>query len=292
MTTRMTLATIALCFSVVASAYDDPAEKQSAEIKTVWGIFDGIILRDKPEPHADGRQTLSAAEAVQQVAERNGAVLARTTNGEGWVHPLALVQSRQIAEQCNSHNPKPNSLFIASKFTAPSDFQLALWHGTIQLPDRPGAKIELKPGNCIAIESPAPGDYAGPYKPFGHALDRTQANTLFIVNGQGKLIPLIPRKPINIIVRLAADAELELEGVKTVGTGQERRFQTPPIEVGKDFKYRLKATWKEKGQTQTVERSVPARAGETIEVDLRPNDVPQSDGSGTPQGNRSRVGEE
>ena len=77
-------------------------------------------------------------------------------------------------------------------------------------------------------------------------------------------------KPIQIIVSLPADADLEMVGQKMPGTGNVRRFQSPPLEVGKDFTYTFKAMWKEDGKPRAIEKNVKVRAGQTIEVDLYP----------------------
>ncbi len=77
-------------------------------------------------------------------------------------------------------------------------------------------------------------------------------------------------KPVQLVIRLHADAELELVGQRMPGTGDVRRFQSPPLEVGKEFTYTIKATWKEEGKPRVIEKKVAVRAGQTIEVDLFP----------------------
>ena len=47
---------------------------------------------------------------------------------------------------------------------------------------------------------------------------------------------------ITFVVRLPADAVLEIDGKKTQSTGEERRFETPPLRVGGTYRYTLKAT--------------------------------------------------
>ena len=83
-------------------------------------------------------------------------------------------------------------------------------------------------------------------------------------------------KPIDLTLRVPSDAAVELEGVKVPGTGEVRRFRTPPVEPGKDYKYRLRAEWTVDQSLRIVERTLIVRAGETIETDLRrPEDWPK-----------------
>jgi uncharacterized protein (TIGR03000 family) len=77
-------------------------------------------------------------------------------------------------------------------------------------------------------------------------------------------------KPVLITVWLPADAELEMVGQKMPGVGSVRRFQSPPIEVDKEFTYVFKAAWKDDGKARTMEKKVKVRGGQTIEVDLNP----------------------
>lgn len=75
-------------------------------------------------------------------------------------------------------------------------------------------------------------------------------------------------KAVTLIVRVPADAQVEVQGQKTKQTGAVRRFDSPPLAVGRDYTYTLKATWKEAGQEKTREVDVTVVPGETKEVDL------------------------
>jgi uncharacterized protein (TIGR03000 family) len=78
-------------------------------------------------------------------------------------------------------------------------------------------------------------------------------------------------KPIQIIVWLPAGSELEMAGQRMAGKGDVRGFQSPPLDVGKEFTYTFKATWKEADKPRVIETTVNVRAGATIEVDLYPD---------------------
>jgi uncharacterized protein (TIGR03000 family) len=90
--------------------------------------------------------------------------------------------------------------------------------------------------------------------------------------GASIVVPAVAseEKAILVVVWLPADAELEMVGQKMPGMGNVRRFQSPPLEVGKDFTYTFKATWKEDGKPRIAKKEVKVRAGQTIEVDLYP----------------------
>lgn len=73
-------------------------------------------------------------------------------------------------------------------------------------------------------------------------------------------------KPVTIIVRVPAEATLELNGQKADGAGAERRFVTPPIEVGTKYPYTVKAVWTVNGKEQATEMKINITGGQTHEV--------------------------
>jgi uncharacterized protein (TIGR03000 family) len=70
----------------------------------------------------------------------------------------------------------------------------------------------------------------------------------------------------SLVVRLPADAVLEIGGNKTKSTGEERHFETPPLRVGGTYQYTLKAT----SQGKEVTRQLELRHGRENSIDLRP----------------------
>ncbi len=73
------------------------------------------------------------------------------------------------------------------------------------------------------------------------------------------------KRPSTVEVRLPADAELKLNGVKTRATGEVRRFESPPLEAGSTYAYTLQATWR----GRRVTREVTLQPGRPVVVDLR-----------------------
>jgi uncharacterized protein (TIGR03000 family) len=69
-------------------------------------------------------------------------------------------------------------------------------------------------------------------------------------------------------VRVPADAEIWIEGAKTMQRGVVRQFISPPLEPDRDFTYEIKAIWWVNGQERTETRNVNVRAGNVVRVDL------------------------
>jgi uncharacterized protein (TIGR03000 family) len=76
-----------------------------------------------------------------------------------------------------------------------------------------------------------------------------------------------------IRVRVPADAELLFEGVRTSPVGPVRDFVTPPLEVGRDYRYSVVARWMDAGRETRESRDVLVRAGDRLSLDLT---VPES----------------
>jgi len=64
------------------------------------------------------------------------------------------------------------------------------------------------------------------------------------------------------------DAEVWFEGDKTMQTGQDRLFRSPPLEPGKSYTYDMKVRWMENGQPVERTRQVRVAAGEESFVNL------------------------
>jgi len=69
-------------------------------------------------------------------------------------------------------------------------------------------------------------------------------------------------------VRVPANAEVWIEGTKTLQKGVVRQFISPPIEPGRDYSYKIEAKWMDKGSEQTQSRTLVVRPGELKRVDI------------------------
>ncbi len=81
------------------------------------------------------------------------------------------------------------------------------------------------------------------------------------------------KAPCTLIIKVAPDAILEVQGERTRMTGAERKFVSPPLDPGKKFQYTLVARW-EPNSYSSIARTykVSVKAGQTINVDMtRPN---------------------
>lgn len=67
------------------------------------------------------------------------------------------------------------------------------------------------------------------------------------------------------------DAELWVEGQKTVSAGTWRRFLSPPLVPGDRYVYEFRARWSENGREVNQTRRVRVRAGEHVVVDFAPS---------------------
>ncbi|MBM3980839.1 MAG: TIGR03000 domain-containing protein [Planctomycetes bacterium] len=63
-------------------------------------------------------------------------------------------------------------------------------------------------------------------------------------------------------------AEVFVDGQKTAQTGTDRTFESPPLEPGQTYKYRVTARWVERGQVVEVSKDVTGAPGEVVRVDF------------------------
>jgi uncharacterized protein (TIGR03000 family) len=79
--------------------------------------------------------------------------------------------------------------------------------------------------------------------------------------------------PTHVIVKLPTEAQLFVDGVPCTLTSDTRSFDTPTLEPGKAYSYRLRAEIVRDGQTFSDNRRLTVRSGEPATVDfgdLRP----------------------
>ncbi|WP_232056212.1 TIGR03000 domain-containing protein [Tuwongella immobilis] len=74
--------------------------------------------------------------------------------------------------------------------------------------------------------------------------------------------------PAMLEVIVPESAQLTLDGHATTPTGSSRRFITPKLEPGQQYRYQFEATWNAGGTPIRQSREVKFHAGESIRVDL------------------------
>jgi len=81
-----------------------------------------------------------------------------------------------------------------------------------------------------------------------------------------------------VVVVPHPNTKLSFDNVDTQTTGEKRSFQSPELEPGKTYKYTVVAFWEPNNYTKiTRTREIKLKAGETVELDLRPKDETQPD---------------
>jgi uncharacterized protein (TIGR03000 family) len=76
------------------------------------------------------------------------------------------------------------------------------------------------------------------------------------------------KMPVSVDVHLPADAQLWFEGQKTSQSGDERSFQSPPIDQGQAYTYVIRARWTENGKDVEQTRKVHVKAGDRVKIDF------------------------
>jgi uncharacterized protein (TIGR03000 family) len=92
------------------------------------------------------------------------------------------------------------------------------------------------------------------------------------------------KQPARLRIFVPTNATVEIEGVKTKQTGEERTFVSPALEVGKKYVYTVKATWTDAaGEKVVKEEAVRVTGGQETVVDLRPSVVNRPADKGRPR---------
>jgi uncharacterized protein (TIGR03000 family) len=74
--------------------------------------------------------------------------------------------------------------------------------------------------------------------------------------------------PARVVVRVPADAQLELQGRPIEGTGRVRKFNTPALKRGLVYTFEVRAVWEEDGGVVEVQREIEVAAGERADIDF------------------------
>jgi uncharacterized protein (TIGR03000 family) len=80
--------------------------------------------------------------------------------------------------------------------------------------------------------------------------------------------PATAKMPVSVDVHLPTDAQLWFEGQKTSQSGDERSFQSPPIDQGQTYTYVIRARWTENGNDVEQTRKVHVKAGDRVKIDF------------------------
>jgi uncharacterized protein (TIGR03000 family) len=108
----------------------------------------------------------------------------------------------------------------------------------------------------------------GPGTPF----DRRKLD--IALPGLGAAVEELPLAPVTalVIVKIPAEAELWIDGVKTTQGGSYRQFTTPPLPAGRPLAYTLRAVWRINGAELTRVEEVHVQPGTTATADFLTTD--------------------
>jgi uncharacterized protein (TIGR03000 family) len=112
-----------------------------------------------------------------------------------------------------------------------------------------------------------------------HCMPRALAAALFLVAlcavtltaralGQPQGSSAARQAPAQVTVVVPADAELYFDGDLTRQRGSERRFVSPPLQIGRTYHYVILARWQQAGQTMEQTRRIAVTGGGTVRVDF------------------------
>jgi uncharacterized protein (TIGR02246 family) len=89
------------------------------------------------------------------------------------------------------------------------------------------------------------------------------------------VIPPVSAQPANasaagaiITIAVPPDAEIFFDGTATAQRGSERRFVSPPLQLGRKYDYEIRARWTENGKAMQQTRKVSVTGGDTVRVDF------------------------
>jgi uncharacterized protein (TIGR03000 family) len=78
----------------------------------------------------------------------------------------------------------------------------------------------------------------------------------------------LDNKKAHIWLRVPADAEVWVDGVRTRQTGESRYFFSTPLTPGEKYSYNIRVVTKKDGKPVEQKRRVPVHAGATVRLDF------------------------
>jgi uncharacterized protein (TIGR03000 family) len=88
-----------------------------------------------------------------------------------------------------------------------------------------------------------------------------------------KVTPVVPQKPAPaiLIIEVPPQATLWIEDQRMSQTGSVRSFQSPPLQPGKTYLYKIRLSWPgPNGQPITTEHEITVQAGQTQRINFLP----------------------
>jgi uncharacterized protein (TIGR03000 family) len=80
-----------------------------------------------------------------------------------------------------------------------------------------------------------------------------------------------------LVVRMPEDARLVIDDTDVAGTGEVRKFTTPPLVPGKMYHYDVRATWIDGGRQVVRERHIQFQGGDRVDIDFLAAAAPETE---------------
>jgi uncharacterized protein (TIGR03000 family) len=75
--------------------------------------------------------------------------------------------------------------------------------------------------------------------------------------------------PVYLTLRVPPQADILIDGEKTIQKGAVRQYVSPPVATDGKFSYEITAKWTDDGKPLSQTRKVAVRGGQEVTVDLR-----------------------
>jgi uncharacterized protein (TIGR03000 family) len=76
------------------------------------------------------------------------------------------------------------------------------------------------------------------------------------------------KRSVRVNLRVPGDAKIWFDKSQTKQTGTTRSFQSPPLDVGKEYAYHIRIQWRQDGKDVTETRRIAVHAGDVINLTL------------------------
>jgi uncharacterized protein (TIGR03000 family) len=74
------------------------------------------------------------------------------------------------------------------------------------------------------------------------------------------------KRPARVNFRVPNEAKVWFESIPTTSSGTVRSFESPPLDVGHDYAYRIRVEWNKDGKNVTDTRQITVHAGDVINL--------------------------
>jgi uncharacterized protein (TIGR03000 family) len=124
-----------------------------------------------------------------------------------------------------------------------------------------GGAVGLRSGSIYSIRGPIQCYYTPAYPARAPVSTR-----LSYYNAPAESSPVNKNATLNLLVPI--DAQVSIEGSPMSLAGWQRRFESPPLEPGRNYTYDIQVSWVHGGREVTHNRHVTVHAGDVINLTI------------------------